>query len=216
MTAAAIATTEEEVVRRLEALRVLPVATLEDADQAERVARALVAGGLPCLEVAFRSTGSAAALRRAREVDGLLVGAGTILSVEQADAASEAGAHFAVAPGTNEAVVERCRELGLPFFPGVATPSEIERARALGLRTLKVFPAATVGGAAFLRSVSATYPDVRFLPTGGIGPENASEYLAVPSVLAVGGSWLVRAGLVREGRFDEVERLAREAVELAR
>ncbi len=212
----ATAVAEAEVVRRLETLRVLPVATLDDAEQAEQVARALLAGGLPCLEVAFRSPAAAEALRRVREVEGLLVGAGTVLSAEQAEAASEAGAQFAVAPGTSEEVIERCRALGLPFFPGVATPTEIERARALGVRTLKVFPAATVGGVAFLKAVSATYPDVRFVPTGGVGPANAAEYLAVPSVLAVGGSWLVSAELLHAGRFDEVERLAREAVKLAR
>jgi 2-dehydro-3-deoxyphosphogluconate aldolase/(4S)-4-hydroxy-2-oxoglutarate aldolase len=194
---------------------VLPVATLEDEDQAERVAHALLAGRLPCLEVAFRSPAAAAALRRVAGVEGLLVGAGTVLSVGQAEAAAEAGAAFAVAPGTNEDVVRRCRALGLPFFPGVATPSEIERARALGLRVLKVFPASTLGGVGFLRAVSATYPDVRFVPTGGIGAADAAEYLALASVLAVGGSWLVRTDLLREGRFDEVERLAREAAELA-
>ena len=202
MTGAPIATAEAEVVRRLAVLRVLPVATLDDADQAERVGRALVAGGLACLEVAFRSGAAPAALRRAREVEGLLVGAGTVLTTEQAEAAFEAGAQFAVAPGTNEEVVSSCRELGLPFFPGVATPTEIERARALGLRTLKVFPASTVGGVSFLKAVTATYPDVRFMPTGGIGPDNAAEYLALPSVLAIGGSWLVQAELLRARRND--------------
>ena len=151
-----------------------------------------------------------------REIDGLLVGAGTVLSPAQAALAAEAGAAFAVAPGTNDAVVAACGELELPFFPGVATPSEIEHARSLGCRTLKVFPAATVGGIAFLKAVSATYRDVRFMPTGGIGPANLADYLAVPSVLVCGGSWLCEAGLLGAGRFDEVERLAREAVGLAR
>lgn len=210
------ATSEEvEVVAQLARARVLPVTTVDDAEQAEAVARALVAAGLPCVEIAFRSDAAVDAIRRACEVEGLLVGAGTVLSAEQAAAARAAGATFAVAPGTNEDVVAACRELGLPFFPGVATPSEIERARQLGLRTLKVFPAAQLGGPAFLRAVTATYPDVRFVPTGGIGPDNLREYLAVPSVLAVGGSWLVKPELLRAGRFDEVERLAREAVEAA-
>jgi 2-dehydro-3-deoxyphosphogluconate aldolase/(4S)-4-hydroxy-2-oxoglutarate aldolase len=202
---------EAGVTQRLAAARVLPVATLEDPDQATAVAEALMRGGLPCLEIAFRSAAAAEALRRARRLDGLLVGAGTILTTEQAREAADAGAQFAVAPGTNDDVVACCRELGLPFFPGVATPSEIERARALGLRTLKLFPASTVGGVDFLRAVSATYPDVRFVPTGGIGRETLGHYLAVPSVLAVGGSWIVRD----PARPDEVERLAREAVELA-
>jgi 2-dehydro-3-deoxyphosphogluconate aldolase / (4S)-4-hydroxy-2-oxoglutarate aldolase len=190
---------------------VVPVASLDDGDQAEATARALQRGGVDCIEVTFRTAAAAEAIRRARTVDGMLVGAGTVLSPEQAAEAAAAGADFAVAPGTNAAVVEACRRLGLPFFPGVATPSEIETARALGRTTLKLFPAAQVGGVGFLRAVSATYPDVRFLPTGGIGPDDAADYLALPSVLAVGGSWLVRPELLRAGRFDEVERLARDA-----
>jgi 2-dehydro-3-deoxyphosphogluconate aldolase / (4S)-4-hydroxy-2-oxoglutarate aldolase len=202
---------EDDVVTRLGRARVVPVASLDDGDQAEATARALQRGGLDCIEITFRTAAAVEALRRARAVDGMLVGAGTVLSPEQAAVAADAGADFAVAPGTNPAVVEACRALGLPFFPGVATPSEIETARALGRTTLKLFPAAQVGGVGFLRAVSATYPDVRFLPTGGIGADTAADYLAVPSVLAVGGSWLVRPELLRAGRFDEVERLAREA-----
>jgi 2-dehydro-3-deoxyphosphogluconate aldolase/(4S)-4-hydroxy-2-oxoglutarate aldolase len=202
---------EDDVVTRLGRARVVPVASLDDGDQAEATARALQRGGLDCIEITFRTAAAAEALRRARAVDGMLVGAGTVLSPEQAAVAADAGADFAVAPGTNPAVVEACRALGLPFFPGVATPSEIETARAMGRTTLKLFPAAQVGGAGFLRAVSATYPDVRFLPTGGIGADTVADYLAVPSVLAVGGSWLVRPELLRAGRFDEVERLAREA-----
>jgi 2-dehydro-3-deoxyphosphogluconate aldolase/(4S)-4-hydroxy-2-oxoglutarate aldolase len=203
---------EAEIVERLGATRVIPVASLDDGDQAEATAQALVRAGLSCIEVTFRTAAAAEAIRRARGVEGLLVGAGTVLSPEQAHEAAEAGAHFALAPGFNEEVVRACQELGIPFFPGVATAGEIERARALGLRTLKVFPAATVGGPAFLRAVSAPYPDVRFIPTGGIAAEDLADYLAVPSVLAVGGSWLVKEGLLRDGRYDEVERLAREAV----
>lgn len=202
---------EDDVVTRLGRARVVPVASLDDGDQAEATARALQRGGLDCIEITFRTAAAAEALRRARAVDGMLVGAGTVLSPEQAAVAADAGADFAVAPGTNPAVVEACRALGLPFFPGVATPSEIETARTLGRTTLKLFPAAQVGGVGFLRAVSATYPDVRFLPTGGIGADTVADYLAVPSVLAVGGSWLVRPELLRAGRFDEVERLAREA-----
>jgi 2-dehydro-3-deoxyphosphogluconate aldolase/(4S)-4-hydroxy-2-oxoglutarate aldolase len=202
---------EHDIVARLGRARVIPVASLDDGDQAEATARALQRGGVDCIEVTFRTAAAADAIRRARTVDGMLVGAGTVLSPEQAAEAAAAGADFAVAPGTNAAVVEACRRLGLPFFPGVATPSEIETARALGRTTLKLFPAAQVGGTGFLRAVSATYPDVRFLPTGGIGPDDAADYLALPSVLAVGGSWLVRPELLRAGRFDEVERLARDA-----
>jgi 2-dehydro-3-deoxyphosphogluconate aldolase/(4S)-4-hydroxy-2-oxoglutarate aldolase len=200
---------EDDVVARLRAARVVPVAALDDGDQAEQTARALLRGGVGCIEVTFRTAAAAAAIGRARAVDGMLVGAGTVLSADQARAAAEAGAQFAVAPGTNPEVVAACRDLGLPFFPGVATPSEIEAARALGRRTLKLFPAAQVGGPAFLRAVAAVYPDVRFMPTGGIDAAGAGDYLALPCVVAVGGSWLVKPDLVRAGRYDEVERLAR-------
>lgn len=200
------ATPEAAILERLATARVIPVASFDDADRAEATARALARAGLGCIEVTFRTPAAAAAIRRARAVDGMLVGAGTVLSPEQAHQAADAGAEFALAPGLSDDVVRACAAIGMPFFPGVATASEIERARALGLRTLKVFPAATVGGPAFLRAVSATYPDVRFIPTGGIGPESLADYLAVPSVLAVGGSWLVNPEL----GLDEVERLARE------
>ena len=136
-----------ELTERLEQSRILPVLSVASADQAEQACRALVAGGISCVEITFRTDAAAEAIRRVSSIEGLLVGAGTVLSPEQASRAAEAGAAFAVAPGTNETVVAACVELGLPFFPGVATPSEIERARALGCRTLKVFPASTVGGA---------------------------------------------------------------------
>ena len=212
---ARVRATVDEVVARLGAARVLPVATLEDPGQTDALCQALGAGGIECIEIAFRTEAAVEAIGRASRLGGMLVGAGTVLSTEQAEAAAAAGAGFAVAPGTNEEVVLACRDLGLPFFPGVATPSEIERARQLGLRTLKVFPAAQVGGPSFLRAVSATYPDVGFIPTGGIDAGNLVEYLAVPSVVAVGGTWLVNHELVRDGRFDEIERRVREAVELA-
>lgn len=206
---------EAAIVERLGELRVLPVVTVGDPAQAEAVGRALLAGGVACMEIAFRTEAAREAVARASSIDGLLVGAGTILSPVQAEAAHAAGAAFAVAPGTSEDVIAACDGMGLPFFPGVATPSEIERALRLGRHTVKVFPASQLGGPAFLRAVTATYPDARFLPTGGIGPENLRDYLGVPSVIAVGGSWLVRPELLRNGQFDEVERLAREAVELS-
>lgn len=204
-----------EVAGRLERARVVPVLSVTDADQAEAACRALRAGGVTAVEITFRTAAAVEAIQRVAAIEGLLVGAGTLLSPEQASLAYEAGARFAVAPGTNVAVVEAARTLGLPFFPGVATPSEIEHARALGCEIVKVFPAETVGGVAFLKAVSATYPDVRFMPTGGIDAENLAAYLALPSVLACGGSWLCSPALLRTGDFDELERLARGALELA-
>jgi 2-dehydro-3-deoxyphosphogluconate aldolase/(4S)-4-hydroxy-2-oxoglutarate aldolase len=203
------------VVARLQSARVVPVTTLDDASQAEAVCAALVRGGLPCIEIAFRTAAAVEALGRVSAVAGLLVGAGTVLSPEQAQLAAEAGADFAVAPGLNEDVVEACRKAGLPFVPGIATPSEIERARALGLHTLKVFPVEQLGGPGFIKAIALAYRDVGFLPTGGVAAETLRAYLAEPSVIACAGSWIVKRDLLQGGRFDEVERLAREAAELA-
>ncbi len=210
-----MSTAESEILEVLARVKVLPVLSVPDADAAEAACRALLASGISCVEITFRTDAAAEAIRRVSGIDGLLVGAGTVLSPAQAEAAAGAGARFAVAPGTSEPVVEACRELGLPFFPGVATPSEIEHARALGCHTLKVFPAGTLGGISFLRAVSAPYQDVQFIPTGGIDPSNLAAFLAVPSVVACGGSWLCDKALLAGGRFAEIERLAREAVAIA-
>jgi 2-dehydro-3-deoxyphosphogluconate aldolase/(4S)-4-hydroxy-2-oxoglutarate aldolase len=203
------------VVERLERERIVPVLSAADADGAERACRAMLAGGISCVEITFRTPAAAEAIRRARAIDGLFVGAGTVLTTEQARLAAEAGARFAVAPGLNEAVVDACRELALPFFPGAATPTEIDRARSLGSTIVKVFPVSALGGVSFLNAVASVYRDVRFLPTGGVDPTNLADYLAVPSVLACGGTWICRSALIDERRFDEIERLAREAVKLA-
>ncbi len=204
-----------DVLDRLSASRVVPVLTAADADEAERACEALLAGGLMCVEITFRTDAAADAIRRIARNEELLVGAGTILSPDQLALALDAGARFAVAPGTSEAVVEAARVARVPFVPGIATPSEIERARALGCDILKVFPASILGGPSFLKAVSPVYQDVRFVPTGGVNPENLASYLELPSVLACGGTWICDKALLRERRFDEVERRAREAVELA-
>lgn len=199
------------VTAALERAGVLPVATVDDADQAVAAARALTAAGLRCVEIALRTPAALDAIERLRDVDGVAVGAGTVSSTEQARAAAEAGATFAVAPCLDEDVASACGELGLPFIPGVATPSEIHRAERLGFGVVKLFPAAQIGGAAFVRAVSATFPRMRFLPTGGIDASSLQSFLDLPSVLACGGSWMVAPELLRSGRFDEVERLARNA-----
>jgi 2-dehydro-3-deoxyphosphogluconate aldolase/(4S)-4-hydroxy-2-oxoglutarate aldolase len=204
-----------DVVDRLASSRVVPVLTAHDADEAERACEALVAGGLTVVEITFRTDAAADAIRRVARNEALLVGAGTILSPDQLALALDAGARFAVAPGTSEAVVEAARTAGVPFVPGIATPSEIERACALGCDVLKVFPASMLGGPSFVRAVSPVYRDVRFVPTGGVNPENLASYLELPSVLACGGTWICDQALLRDGRFDEIERRAREAAELA-
>lgn len=195
--------------------RVLPVVAIEDAGVVDDLCAALLEGGISCIEITFRTDAAVAAIESATQVEGMLVGAGTVLTVEQAHAAAHAGASFAVAPGTDENVVRACADAELPFFPGIATPSELGHAARLGCSTVKVFPAATLGGPAFLRAVSATFPRARFIPTGGIDAGSLSAYLAVSSVLACGGSWICDAALLREGRFDEVTQRARAAVEAA-
>ena len=204
-----------DVFERIGATRIVPVLTVADTDEAERACQALLAGGVSVVEVTFRTDAAAEAIRRVAAIEELLVGAGTVLSPDQLARALDAGARFAVAPGSSEAVIRAARDAGIPFAPGVATPSEIERARALGCDVLKVFPASIVGGPAFLRAVSVVYPDVRFMPTGGVSAENLDAYLELPSVLACGGTWICEPALLREGRYDEVERRAREAAERA-
>lgn len=204
-----------DVLDRLAAERIIPVLTAADADQAERACEALLAGGLTNVEITFRTDATADAIRRVAQIDGLLVGAGTVLSPEQLERAVDAGARFAVAPGTNERVVAVAQRAGVPFLPGVATPSEIEHARSLGCHVLKVFPASVVGGPAFIKAVGPVYPDVRFVPTGGVNLENLAAYLELRAVLACGGTWISERTLLDDQRFDEIERRTRAAVELA-
>jgi 2-dehydro-3-deoxyphosphogluconate aldolase/(4S)-4-hydroxy-2-oxoglutarate aldolase len=204
-----------EVVDRLAALRVVPVLTAASAEEATRACEALLAGGLSAVEITFRTDAASEAIERVASIDGLLVGAGTVLSPEQLSRAVDSGARFAVAPGSNDDVIAAAAAAGLPFVPGVATPSEIEHARALGCHVLKVFPASVVGGPAFVKAIAPVYPDVRFLPTGGVNTENLAAYLELPAVLAVGGTWICERSLLEEGRFDEIQRRAHEAVELA-
>ncbi|HEY5100100.1 MAG TPA: bifunctional 4-hydroxy-2-oxoglutarate aldolase/2-dehydro-3-deoxy-phosphogluconate aldolase [Gaiellaceae bacterium] len=190
--------------------RVVPVLTADNADDAVRACEAILAGGLSSVEITFRTDAAVEAIRRASQLDGLIVGAGTVLSESQLAAAVDAGAQFAVAPSTNEAVVRAAHQFGIEVVPGAATPTEIDRARALGCHVVKIFPASTLGGPAFIKAVAAVFPDVEFVPTGGVNPENLGDYLALPSVLACGGTWICEPALLRDGRFDEVERRARE------
>lgn len=207
----------EDLVRTLEDLRVVPVITIESGDQAVDLADALVAGNLPLMEITFRSDAAAEAIQRVRtERPEVIVGAGTVLTIAQVDSALEAGAQFIVAPGFNPTVVDHCLAAGIPIAPGVATPSEIEWALDRGLNLLKFFPAEQSGGVKYIKAISAPYRGVRFMPTGGITPLNLQSYLSVPSVVACGGTWMVKLSLIQAGEFDTITRLAREAVELAR
>lgn len=202
---------------RLAELRVVPVVTIDDAANAPELAAALADGGLPIAEITFRTDAAAesiAAIRAARP--DILVGAGTVLDAATVDRALEAGAHFIVAPGFNPAVVVYALAHGASVMPGVVTPSEIEAAMSLGLRVLKFFPAEASGGPAYLSAVRATYPDVRFMPTGGITAGNMASYLALRHVIAVGGTWIATADAIRGQRWDEITGLATEAVRISR
>lgn len=205
-----------ETIARIGAARVLPIATLDTAEQAVPLARALLAGGLTVVEVTFRSEAAAEAIRIIRErFPDMLVGAGTVLDVEQVGLAHRAGSRFILTPGFNPAVVGAALEAGLTIFPGINDPTGVEQAMGFGLEAVKFFPAEASGGVPFIEALSDPYAGMRFLPTGGIGPGNLTAYLALPSVLACGGSWIVKTELARAGRFDEIARLAAEAVALA-
>ena len=204
------------VVDQIGRLGLVPVVEIPDAALAGPLGQALLAGGLPCAEITFRTSSAAAAIAvLRRECPDLLVGAGTVLTPAQVDAAADAGATFIVAPGFNPATLERARARRLPMIPGVCTPTEIEQALSHGVDVLKFFPAEAAGGVAFLRAVSAPYKNVRFIPTGGISASNLASYLALPQVLACGGSWMVSKGLLLRGDFEAIRRLTSEAVSVA-
>ncbi|GAA5117359.1 bifunctional 4-hydroxy-2-oxoglutarate aldolase/2-dehydro-3-deoxy-phosphogluconate aldolase [Alloalcanivorax gelatiniphagus] len=184
--------------------RIVPVVVLDDPDRADDLGAALVQGGLPVAEATFRTPEAAAVLRRLAANDDLVVGAGTVLTDRQVDQALEAGARFIVSPGLSAAVVRRCQAAGVPVVPGVATPTEVMQALDLGLDTVKFFPAEANGGLPTIKALAAAFPQVRFVPTGGITADTAPAYLAHPSVVAVGGSWMVAGDLLAAGRWDEV------------
>ena len=203
------------VLAQLGEARVLPVVELDSSEVALPLARALLAGGLPVAEIAFRSEAAAASIKFLREhIPDMLVGAGTVLDVDQVGLAYRAGSQFVVTPGFNPAVVEACIELDLPILPGINNPTGVEQAMGFRLEAVKFFPAEASGGVSFLKALSGPYPSIRFLPTGGIGPDNLGDYLALPNVLACGGTWIVSPALVRASRFDEITRLAGEAAAL--
>jgi len=203
-----------EILDRLTAARLVAVIVLDDAAHARPLAGALVEGGLPVAEVTFRTAAAAAAIGEMAADGRVLVGAGTVLRPEQVDEAVDAGARYVVSPGFSRAVVERCAERGVLALPGAVTATEVQAALAAGISTVKFFPADTSGGAAAIRALAAPFGDVRFVPTGGVGPANLADYLALPAVAAVGGSWMVPRDAVAAGRFDEVAGRVAEAVAL--
>jgi 2-dehydro-3-deoxyphosphogluconate aldolase/(4S)-4-hydroxy-2-oxoglutarate aldolase len=206
-----------DVLERIGELGIVPVVAIDDAAHAGPLGRALLDGGLPCAEVTFRTAAAADAIRAlADSYPDMLVGAGTVLSVDQAQQAVEAGARFIVSPGFDPAVVDWCLENDLPITPGAVTPSEVTAALNKGLSVLKFFPAEAMGGLKTLKAIGAPFGSVKFIPTGGINKDNLAEYLSQPIVHACGGSWIVKRQLIAAGEFDEIARLTAEAVEIAR
>jgi 2-dehydro-3-deoxyphosphogluconate aldolase / (4S)-4-hydroxy-2-oxoglutarate aldolase len=205
------------LVERLRQIGIIPVVSIPEVRHALPLAEALLAGGLPCAEITFRTAAAAEAIGQIKKhLPDLLVGAGTVLSVEQADMALGEGAEFIVSPGTNPLVVEHCLNRRVPIFPGVCTPTEIELALSKGVEVLKFFPAEPAGGIKFLQAVCAPYAQVSFIPTGGIDPKNLGSYLALPQVVACGGSWMVKPELIKAGEYERIQQLANEAVALVR
>lgn len=196
----------------LEKHRIVPVVVVEDAGVAEPLADALIAGGLPVAEVTLRTAAGVAAIRTMAARGDLVVGAGTVTSPAQVEAAVDAGARFIVSPGTSAGVVAKAQELGVDVLPGVATATELQAAGELGVTTVKFFPASQAGGVAMIKALSAPFRQARFVPTGGVTAANAAEYLAIPSVVAVGGSWMVPASSLVAGDFEAIRKLTAQAV----
>ncbi len=196
-------------------VRIVPVVVLHDFHDAEPLGRALMAGGLPVAEVTFRTAAAAGSIRAMSSVEGLVVGAGTVLDPAQVQQAVDAGAQFIVSPGLRRDVVLAARDAGVPVLPGAVTPSEIMAAQDLGLDTVKFFPANVYGGAAAIKALSAPFGGMRFVPTGGVSASNLADYLSLGCVPAVGGSWMVPVDAIREGAFSSVSELCRDAVAAA-
>lgn len=196
-------------------MRLVPAVIIQRAEDAAPLADALVKGGLPCAEITFRTEAAAEAIRIMAGRGDVLVGAGTVLSVDQVKLAVDNGATYIVTPGLSEKVIGCCIDRKMPVIPGAATPTEIFRAHEMGLDVVKFFPADAFGGLKALKAMSAPFPMMRFIPTGGIDSVNMMEYLKFPKVLACGGSWMVKPDLIREKRFDEIRKITHQAVAMA-
>lgn len=203
-----------DLLTQLRQTRIVPVIVIDDPDNAVPLAGALIAGGLPCAEITFRTAAGLESLRRiAAEFPDMLVGAGTVLSPGQATEARDAGAKFVVSPGANPRVVDHCLEHGIPIYPGVCTPTEVEVLLEKGLSLVKFFPAEPMGGVAFLKAMAGPYTALEFMPTGGINAGNIMQYLSFRKVVACGGSWMAPAEWIAARQFDRIRQETARAVE---
>jgi 2-dehydro-3-deoxyphosphogluconate aldolase / (4S)-4-hydroxy-2-oxoglutarate aldolase len=205
-----------DVLTKIGEIKIVPVVAIENASHAKDLGDALVRGGLPCAEITFRTEAAKEAIKTIAKNEKILVGAGTVLTVDQVKTAVDAGARFIVSPGFNPKVVGYCVENNISITPGISNPTDIEMALEFGLDVLKFFPAEAFGGLKTLKAISAPYGNLMFIPTGGINANNISEYLGFPKVLACGGSWMVAKDLIAAGRFDDITKLSAKAVKLAR
>ena len=206
-----------EMMQQFKKIGIIPVVVLNDVKDALPLGECLMKGGLPCAEVTFRTAAAEESIRRmAKAYPDMLVGAGTVLTTEQADRAIDAGAKFIVSPGFNPKVTEYVLKKGIPMCPGTCTPSEMEAAMELGLDVVKFFPAEPSGGLKRIKAVAAAYVNLNFMPTGGISASNVRDYLAYDRIVAAGGSWMVSGSLVKEGKFDQILTLVKEAADIVK
>ncbi|MBQ4560568.1 MAG: bifunctional 4-hydroxy-2-oxoglutarate aldolase/2-dehydro-3-deoxy-phosphogluconate aldolase [Tyzzerella sp.] len=206
-----------EMLKRIEGFGVVPVVVLNDAKDAAPLAKALCEGGLPCAEVTFRTEAAEESIRiMSEQFPEMLIGAGTVLTIEQVDRAVGAGAKFIVSPGFDPEIVDYCISKGIVVLPGCVTPSEVIQAVKRGLEVIKFFPAEQYGGVATLKALSAAFPKARFMPTGGVSAKNLAEYLGFKKIVACGGSWMVKGDLVAAGEFDKIKEMTAEAVALVK
>ncbi len=207
----------KKILDELSKFGVVPVVVLNDAKDAKPLAKALCDGGLPCAEVTFRTDAAEESIRiMTTEYPDMLVGAGTVLTIENVDRAVKAGAKFIVSPGFDPEIVDYCLEKDIPVLPGVVTPSEVAQGVKRGLKVLKFFPAAQFGGAAAIKAMASAFVDVKFMPTGGVNASNLKEYLSSDKIFACGGSWMVKANLIEAGEFDKIAEMTKEAVALVK
>ena len=206
-----------EVLMKIGQMGIVPVVVLNDVKKAVPLAQSLINGGLPCAEVTFRTEAAQQSIAEiSKNFPQMFVGAGTVLTTEQVDRAVDAGAKFIVSPGFNPKVVEYCIKKGYPVTPGIMTQTELEMALEFGLDVVKFFPAENAGGLKMIKAMAAPYTKMKFMPTGGINPQNVREYLQCDKILACGGSWMVKGDLINSGNFAEIEKLTKEASQIVK
>ena len=205
----------ENIMVQIEKTGVIPVVVINDVEDAEPLAQALCEGGLPCAEVTFRTAAAEESVRKMTDIyPNMLIGAGTVLTTEQVDRAVVAGAKFIVSPGFDPEVVDYCILKQIPVFPGCITPSEVAQAVKRGLKVVKFFPAAQFGGVSTIQALAAPYVGLKFMPTGGVNAKNLADYLQCKSIIACGGSWMVKSDLIKAGEFEKIKDMTKEAVSL--